>query len=126
MPYTFVVVFHIIRFKKENNIMVLTISSSSFFKKIAVRIFTVGFIAGIIVGFVFPKITQTGSGLSLKFEETFNWALMIYYWIGSFLSGSTFVFFATVLEYFEIDLNLRTEEKKNQEHAIKNNPYYNK
>ena len=93
--------------------MQLTISSSSFFEKIAIGIFILGFIAGIIAGALFPNIIQSGSVLYPEFEESFNSALMIYYWIGSFFSGATFLFFATVLEYFEIDLHSKREAKKN-------------
>lgn len=93
--------------------MYLTISSSSFFEKTAIGIFILGFIAGITAGALFPTITQSGGGLYVEFEESFNTALMIYVWIGSFLSGATFLFFATVLQYFEIDLRSKREAKKN-------------
>lgn len=89
---------------------------SEFFKNIAYGIFILGSIAGLLVGILIPEVTQVGGTVfSPIVEESFNLALSIYYWIGTFLGGSVFLFFATVVLHFEIiNFKLSRFEKENQ------------
>lgn len=93
-----------------------TNTRSEFFQTIAYVVFILGSIAGLLVGILIPEVTQVGGTIfNPEVEESFNFALSIYCWIGTFLGGSIFLFFASVVSYFEIiTRKLNRFEKENQ------------
>ena len=54
---------------------------------IAIIIMVMGFFGGIILGETYPKVVaETYKYLSdIRYDESFNYAIMLYVWIGTFL-----------------------------------------
>ena len=74
-------------------------NKSSFFTNIGYIMWVLGFIGGVILGSVY-KIIEYNSSLN-TIGESFNFGLMIYSWIGTFIIGSVFIFFGSVLFYLD-------------------------
>ena len=70
----------------------ISINGRDIYKIIAITILVIGFISGIIAGFVFPNMIYHSNGIPKPFyEESFNIKLMFIIWVSSSLI-STFIF----------------------------------
>lgn len=76
-------------------------------KFIAFGIWILGGIGGIVLG---NKIQMIDPAFKYIVSYTFNWVLMLYVWIGSFIGGAFFLSLHTIIELLRsINLNLSNE-----------------
>lgn len=95
---------------------------SELFKKLTIAIIIIYVIAGIAIGFVFPKEIQTSFYYSFEVETEFNWLMMLVVWFSGIIPTALVYAVYAHLDNQEVTINvlndIRSKHIKSTERPV--------